>query len=42
MGGELKAGFSIHLNKTAAIVCSMKFTGSHSLLVRPVRSLTAV
>ena len=43
-GGEPKAGFSIHLTGKAAIVCPLKSecTNSHSLLVRPIRSPTAV
>ena len=41
-GGEPKAGSSIHLNRQAAIVCSLKYTDSHSSLARPVWSLTAV
>ena len=42
VGGELKAGSSIHLNRKAAIVCSLKCTDSYSSPARPVRSLTAV
>ena len=41
-GGEPKAGPSTHLNRKAAIVCSLKCTDSQSSLVRPTRSLTAV
>ena len=37
--GKPKAGSCIHLNKKAAIVCSLKSTDSHSSLVRPVRLL---
>ena len=40
-GGEPKAGSSIHLNRKAAIVCSLKCTDSHRSLVRPMRSLKA-
>ena len=41
-GGEPQAGSSIHLNRKAAIVCSLKCTDIHSSPARPVRSLTAV
>ena len=34
-GGKPKTGSSIHLNRKAAIVCSLKCTNSHGLLVRP-------
>ena len=39
--GEPKAGSSIHLNRKVAIVCSVKSTKSHGLLVRPIQSLMA-
>ena len=42
MGGEPKAGSSIHLNRKAAIVCSLKCTDSHSSPARLVRLLAAV
>ena len=35
-------GLFIHLNRKAAIVCSLKCIDIHSSLARPVRSLTAV
>ena len=41
-GGEPKVGSSMHLSRKAAIVCSLKFTNSHSSLVRPIRLLAAV
>ena len=40
-GEELKAGSSIHLNRKAAIVCSLKCTNIHSSLVRQIWSLAA-
>ena len=40
-GMELKAGSSIHSNRKAAIVHSLKCTNSHSLLVRLIRLLKA-
>ena len=40
--GVPQAGPSIHLNRKAAIVCSLKCTDSHNSPARPVRSLTAV
>ena len=39
---EPKVGSSMHLNKIAAIMCSLKCTESHGSLVWPVQSLTAV
>ena len=41
-GGEPLVGSSLHLNRKAAIVCSLKCTDSHSSPARPVRSLTTV
>ena len=35
-------GFSIHLSRKAAIVCSLKCANSNSSLVRLIRSLAAV
>ena len=40
-GEEPKAGFSMHLNRKAAIVCSLKCTDNHSSLVMLIRLLTA-
>ena len=42
VGGEPKAGSSKHLTVKAAIVCPLKYTSSHSSLVRPIRSPAAV
>ena len=42
VGGDPQAGFYIHLNRKAAIMCSLKCTDSHSSPARTVRSLTAV